>query len=582
MIRRFSRQLILMASCCFLLPAGLALGWGVDADSIVEKVQVGAGKNAQQYVLMNSRLNEHQWYCARLTPSLVETGQGKNIEPDLTLIRFQKTDPDNPEKLREGGILQFSFSIGADNAAMNALKKKLPRGVDKKLARVAPLPLSGIEMTIFDPHGRKIALVATSSQGIAADYASQYARFSAVFSKVDADLIDTLLNSKTGVKYELTYRYSTLSRPLTSNVRVDLDKIAGKARKLDDSQLVSAENGQVDVEMLRYLRRQVNNPRAAQRLRIAASSRMPAVVATASAHIDARDLDRKVPKTTSRSTHSPRISQSVQNVTLVHRSRAQKYLAAQGFISLSDYSPEVRQKKIIEDTGYENWKYAYLIMPTIGDLPDLRIDRISMKVTLTDGKHKYEMRDYEWTPEHQWLDITRAPAAIARFYLNDLISAGPKYYEKAFFRLEYSIIAGDSPPVTGSDEIPVFTGDMPLATPLELADVMMFDFSNLCWDAPESDKTRLLKAEVIIQDGKRRIRQFVAPFKRADKITIYPELVPVLLTRGSFDKPNGVKVSVFFSTADNKRVSWDFNGMDLREAFPSAWLSFYDNDWQQN
>ncbi len=98
MNRRLSRQLILLTACLFVVPAGMAWGWGIDEDSVVEKVQIGSGKNAQQYVLMNSRLNEHQWYCARLTPALVETGQGKNLEPDLTFIRFQKTDPDNPEK----------------------------------------------------------------------------------------------------------------------------------------------------------------------------------------------------------------------------------------------------------------------------------------------------------------------------------------------------------------------------------------------------------------------------------------------------------------------------------------------------
>ena len=580
------RMGLLALIACFSLFLSVLYASGVNEDSIVEKVKVGSGKYAQEYVLMNSRLNERQWYCARLSPVLVETGQGKNVEPDLTLIHFQKLDSRNPEQIHEGGILRFSFAIGADKADIDALRKKLPKGVDRKLARIDPLPLTGVEMTLFSPRGKKIALVATASQGIAADYAAQYAKFSAVFSTVDSDLIESLINSRTGVKYELNYRYSTLSESKTSNVKVDFDKLGRKAKNNAENVLLDNEGAIVDAALVNYLKRQAANPRISQRLRAEAAKRAnsadpaAAVKNTYDARSDGRKPVRSVDRDASRS--GVRISQLLRSVTLVHRSRAQKYLAAQGFLGLSGYSEEVRKKRVINDTGYDNWKFAYLLMPTIGELPDLTIDKVSLKVTLTDGSHTYEARMYEWTPATQWLDASRAPASIARFALRDVLAAGPRYYDKAFFKTEYSVFVAGDPPVTGGDEIPVFTGDMPLSTPLELADIMMFDFSALYWDAPESDKNRLLKVEINLQDDKRRIKRFVAPTKRADRLLVYPELVPILMSRGNFDKGGKVRVSLFFHTADRKRVAWDFNGMDLREAFPDAWLAFLDNDWQQH
>ncbi len=580
------RILLLALISCFSMFLSVLHASGVNEDSIIEKVQVGSGKNAQKYVLMNSRLNEHQWYCARLSPVLVENGQGKNVEPDLTLIRFQKLDSRNPEKIHEGGILRFSFAIGPDKSTINALRKKLPKNVDQRLARIDPLPLTGVEMTLFSPPGKKITLVATAAQGIAADYAAQYAKFSAVFSTVDSDLIESLVNSNTGVKYELNYRYSTLSESKTSNIKVDFDKLGRKANKNAEDELLDNEGAKADAALVNYLKRQAANPRISQRLRAEAAKREKSAEPDAAVDktYDARSDGRKPVRSVDRDASRPtvKISQLLRSVTLVHRSRAQKYLAAQGFLSLSGYPEEVRNKRIINDTGYDDWKYAYLLMPTIGELPDLNIDKVSLKVTLTDGSHIYETRLYEWTPATQWLDASRAPASIARFPLRDVLAAGPRYYDKAFFQTEYSVFVADDPPITGGDDIPVFTGDMPLSTPLELADMMMFDFSALYWDAPESDKKRLLKVEINLRDDKRHIKRFVAPTKRADRLLVYPELVPILMSRGNFDKGGKVKISLFFHTADRKRIPWDFNGMDLREPFPDAWLIFLDNDWQKH
>lgn len=567
---------VMLAWALFLAPAAL-FAHGVDAGSIIENVQVGSGRDVQTYVLMNSQLNEHQWYCARMTPELVETGEGKTAEPDLTLIRFQKLDAKNPEKLAEGGILQFSFVIGPDQATLIALRKKLPKNVDQRLARIDPLPLSGLEMNLFDPRGKKVALVATAPQGIASDYSSQYARFSAVFSTLDADLVESLLTRNTGVGYELNYRYAVLSEQKKSNVRVDFTRLTSKDKKKADGAVVDSDGVALDAAMLSYLKRQAANPRVAQRLKSGASrnSKNSSPV-TGSKPVDPRDYGKK--DTSDRPVQ--KISDLTQNVTLVHRTRDQKVLAATGFLSLARYSEEVRKKRVISDTCYDNWKKAWLLLPSIGELPDLVIEKVALKVTLADKRYSFATRTYEWTPAKLWLDEFKTPAAIADFSLKDVLAVGPDALEKAFFKLEYSIFAADSPPVTGSDILPVITGDTPVSTPMELADILMFDFTYLYWDAPESDKARLVKIELNVQDDRRKISRFVAPARRADKVMIYPEQIPVLLTRGNFEKPGKVKASIFFHTADGKRVPWDFNGMDLSEPFSGSYISFLDNDWQ--
>lgn len=563
-----------LAAAFVTLPVRLFAS-GVNADSIIENVQVGTGKNAQKYVLMNSQLNEHQWYCARMNPELVETGLGKSAEPDLTFIRFQKMDSKDPEKIAEGGILNFSFVIGPDQATLLALRKKLPKNIDQRLARIDPLPLSGIEMNLFDPRGKKIQLIATAPQGIASDYSSQFARFSALFSSVDADLIEPLITKSNGLGYELNYRYVALSPKQKINVRVDFARLASKDRQKAESAIVESDGVTLDAALLSYLKRQARNPRVSQRLKSAAQHNSSSS-ASDNMPVDPRDYGKKKHKEDS----APKISDLTKNVTLIHRTREQKVLAAKGFLSLAEYPDEIRKKRIINDTSYDNWKKAWLIMPSVGELPDLVIDRIVLKATLADKRYTYDTRSYVWTPEKQWLDEFKAPATIADFSLKDVLAAGPDALEKAFFKLEYSIFSSDALPVTGSDILPVVTGDIPVTAPMELADILMFDFSHLYWDAPETDKKRLIKIELNLQDDRRKFSRFVAPRRRADKVMIYPEQMPVMLTRGNFAKPGKVKASIFFHTADGKRVPWDFNGMDLSEPFSGNYITFLDNDWQ--
>lgn len=575
----FWRCTLLAALCClFPLSAGAS---GVDADSVIEKILVGSGKSQKEYVLMNSALNQNQWYYALLSPQLLETGKGKNLEPDLTLIRFQKLDAKDPEKIREGAILRFSFAVGADKSVIEVLKKNLPKEVDRRLVRFDPLPLSGIEMTIYDPRGKKVQLIATASQGIAAEYAAQYARFSAVFPVLESDLVETLLKSGSGVKYELNYRYAALSDRKTSRIKIDIGSAGSAKHKHDGSEVLDSNGKEVAPELAAYVKRQVSNPRIAQRLRKIHGNADLASKGQAAldSSYDARSDGRKSSKTREQS--GSKIAETLHDLTLVHRSRSQKFLAAQGFLSFARYSEAVQKSHVIEDTAYDYWAYSYMLMPTVGELDGLAVEKIELNIALSDGRYTYETRKLEWKPDSQWRDEHGAPTAIARFALKDLLVAGGSLSEHAFFEVEYSIFVQDDPAINGKDKIPVFTGDLPLSTPFELADVLMFDFSNLYWDAPENDKTRLVKVEIILQDDKRRIRRFVAPQRRSDKTLIVPEQVPVLLTRGNYEAAGKVKLSVFFHTADNKRVPWDFNGMELQETFPDAYLVFLDNDWQR-
>ncbi|MBU1106677.1 MAG: hypothetical protein KKB51_08440 [Candidatus Riflebacteria bacterium] len=573
--------LILLMVFCGFLKAVFATG--VDDSSLIEKVQIGSGKTAQQFVLLNSRINSLQWYCAKLSPKLIEFKSGDSSIPDLTLIRFQHDDPGNHGKLLEGGILQFGFDIGADEATIRALKSKLPRGVDQRLARIDPLPLTGIDMTIFDPMGKKVELVATPARGIASDYASEYANFTANFVTMQADLVESLLNLPTGIKFELKYRYSTLSEPINTVVDVDFDKLSEKSGNKDDYNLVDHNGKTLSKELSQYLKRQASNPRIMQRIRSRAEREKADSNSESKPNsYDPKSDGRKPSESEKSSGSADKISKMLEQVVLINRSRAEKFLAAEGFLSLSGYSDEIKKSRVIEDLGYENWKFAYLMMPVIGDIPGLNVAKIDLKVDLTDGQHVFCTRKYQWKQDTQWLNEEKSSESVARISLKDVFAAGSRTVDKATFKMNYSIYVANDSVLTGEFDVPVFTGDLPLASPFELADVMMFDFSNLYWDAPESDKSRLLKVEIIVQDDRRQIRRFVAPVKGADNVIVYPEQVPILLGHGNFEKRGMVKTSVFFRTADNKRIAWEFNGMELSKAFSGAYLSFLDNDWHKD
>lgn len=557
--------------CCFMLHP---------CQSEPFEVTVKSGKTNIKYLMMQSDSDINQWYCAKLSPTLYEYKSDNKAltEPALTFIRFQKIDPAKPDKLIEGAILECEFDIGVDKSTLSILKNKLPLS-DRSLARVNLLPINGLEMVLIRPSdSSELKIKAKEFRTKTDKSGSTTAVFYGVLSSSDAILLNALLSHTGGVRYRIEYKYNSVSEPEKIVAKIDY----GKSKSIYG---IKGEQNE-DAALLSHLASKSKNPRLLQKIKEKSKSSVKEQTSSSADNndkqetFDIRNIGHKKINTGSGSANSS-ISELVETVELVYKTRKEKFIAADGLITLANYPDEIRNKKMFTDVSYDDWKFAYLMAPTISSGADLQIENITLNIHLCDNNHVYEKRKIYWKGDSGWQDETGNPSSIAKFSLEDILSRpGKSPLDKAFFKISSVIKFKKDSDMVSESEIPVLSGGIPITTPLVMADVIEFDFINLFWDALKTDTKRLKKIDLTVKDGSRTIRRLIEPKLANDKHIEYPQILCLAVTRDNFEKGK-IKANLYFHTADRKRVAWDFNGLKLSEYFDIPYFMFFDEDWQK-
>lgn len=557
--------------CCFILHP---------CQSEPFEVTVKSGKTNIKYLMMQSDSDKNQWYCAKLSPTLYEFKSDNKAltEPALTFIRFQKIDPAKPDKLIEGAILECEFDIGVDKSTLSILKNKLPLS-DRSLARVNLLPINGLEMVLIRPSdSSELKIKAKEFRTKTDKSGSTTAVFYGVLSSSDAILLNALLSHTGGVRYRIEYKYNSVSEPEKIVAKIDY----GKSKSIYG---IKGEQNE-DAALLSHLASKSKNPRLLQKIKEKSKSSVKEQTSSSADNndkqetFDIRNIGHKKINTGSGSANSS-ISELVETVELVYKTRKEKFIAADGLITLANYPDEIRNKKMFTDVSYDDWKFAYLMAPTISSGADLQIENITLNIHLCDNNHVYEKRKIYWKGDSGWQDETGNPSSIAKFSLEDILSRpGKSPLDKAFFKISSVIKFKKDSDMASESEIPVLSGGIPITTPLVMADVIEFDFINLFWDSLKTDTKRLKKIDLTVKDGSRTIRRVIEPKLANDKHIEYPQILCLAVTRDNFEKGK-IKANLYFHTADRKRVAWDFNGLKLSEYFDIPYFMFFDEDWQK-
>lgn len=557
--------------CCFMLHP---------CQSEPFEVAVKSGKTNIKYLMMQSDSDINQWYCAKLSPTLYEYKSDNKAltEPALTFIRFQKIDPAKPDKLIEGAILECEFDIGVDKSTLSILKNKLPLS-DRSLARVNLLPINGLEMVLIRPSdSSELKIKAKEFRTKTDKSGSTTAVFYGVLSSSDAILLNALLSHTGGVRYRIEYKYNSVSEPEKIVAKIDY----GKSKSIYG---IKGEQNE-DAALLSHLASKSKNPRLLQKIKEKSKSSVKEQTSSSADNndkqetFDIRNIGHKKINTGSGSANSS-ISELVETVELVYKTRKEKFIAADGLITLANYPDEIRNKKMFTDVSYDDWKFAYLMAPTISSGADLQIENITLNIHLCDNNHVYEKRKIYWKGDSGWQDETGNPSSIAKFSLEDILSRpGKSPLDKAFFKISSVIKFKKDSDMVSESEIPVLSGGIPITTPLVMADVIEFDFINLFWDSLKTDTKRLKKIDLTVKDGSRTIRRLIEPKLANDKHIEYPQILCLAVTRDNFEKGK-IKANLYFHTADRKRVAWDFNGLKLSEYFDIPYFMFFDEDWQK-
>jgi hypothetical protein len=380
------------------------------------------------------------------------------------------------------------------------------------------------------------------------------------------------------VRYRIEYKYNSVSEPEKIVAKIDY----GKSKSIYG---IKGEQNE-DAALLSHLASKSKNPRLLQKIKEKSKSSVKEQTSSSADNndkqetFDIRNIGHKKINTGSGSANSS-ISELVETVELVYKTRKEKFIAADGLITLANYPDEIRNKKMFTDVSYDDWKFAYLMAPTISSGADLQIENITLNIHLCDNNHVYEKRKIYWKGDSGWQDETGNPSSIAKFSLEDILSRpGKSPLDKAFFKISSVIKFKKDSDMASESEIPVLSGGIPITTPLVMADVIEFDFINLFWDALKTDTKRLKKIDLTVKDGSRTIRRLIEPKLANDKHIEYPQILCLAVTRDNFEKGK-IKANLYFHTADRKRVAWDFNGLKLSEYFDIPYFMFFDEDWQK-
>jgi len=181
---------------------------------VIKNIRVSVEGKKQYFDLFQSAAEENLWYCGQTKPTVLMRNVISQQIPEISLIRFQKKDIKNPQKLVEGAHFRMHLSLGAAADVMEELKKKLPSS-GKRPPVLSPVPFSALKLVLQKPDGKEVEMKSEPLVGNSGQRSSQNVAFSTILGSLDTDLLDALLRGNTGAKYTLFYNYRYLDPVFT-------------------------------------------------------------------------------------------------------------------------------------------------------------------------------------------------------------------------------------------------------------------------------------------------------------------------------------------------------------------------------
>jgi hypothetical protein len=581
-----------------LLIVLLAVGGAVWADpilnsqTILKNIKVTVDGKEQIFVLFQSVINPTQWYCATLRPTLVETMVDRQPEPDFMMIKYQRPNKKNPRQLDQGAILRFALDVGPSDETINKLRWKIPKRATRgKTPTISPLPSSGMKLTLQHPRKGPIEAVASMAAGVASRFASRNVTFTVdLDNPLDVDMIETLLEARTGFKYGLSYNYQTLGDTAAAATKTSGATDTGnRSRRKQPSAREDRERA------MKMLRMEAFEAASKKDEKVEKTRTTTRTTSSTSGSTSTTTTSQMVGQPSFRPANKReelalgRLEEMAS--VLAKRAESGMALAAEGFITLIDYPPEVRARHVIVEMDPTGWKKAYLAMPFVGQLDGVTIEKILLTITLRNKGNSYGEQTFTWKPGKGWRDKFDAPVIYGAFELAGMLTDDPNGLDSATFGLAKEITTLDGKDfLKGADEIPVQSGDIPVNNPSELADVITFDFTALPWEIPaEAGETgyyevydpndiRVKRIEIALEEGDRRIVRALQAENNRGTVTVPENFRWLVEGYNSADPKRPLKANITFTLAGGPKVTWALNGRNLRELFPGMSVLLFEQD----
>ncbi len=498
-----------------LLTAALLSSVAMSAERI-KNVRVKENSQKQYFVMFQSVVEPALWYCGQIKPQVLIRQADRLEIPEISLIKFQKKDIKNPEKLVEGAHFRMHLSLGPGKKAYETLRKKLRHKAADKPFKLSPVPFPAIKLCLQKPNGEEVVMTAESLAGISSRHSSQNVAFSVMLDKLETDLMNSLLHGNTGAKYLLYYNYEYADPVLTGEAQSE------QSRQRDFSP--NQGNGK------------------------STGRDLPG----------SRDFDK--------------INRDARAATGWEK-------AGQGFIGFANYSKAVQEKCVFIEDNEEDWQNAYLSLPLIQTSDYMTINKIELEIKLVNARKQFATKKLTWTPAKGWRDSYGAPLVYAVFEL-DKIRRQVKDLAELKFNVEQKITSTQKDVLKQQVSYSMLVGNLPVSNPLNLADVFELQTGFLSWSPVASKGLQRIEVKLSEGDWQaERVIKPEFDNSEPLGPDVHQWLVKLDENNDDAPLSAEIFL-VVGSSAGEKKIAWKHNGKNLRKELFSMSYIFFDQDWE--
>lgn len=605
---------------CLSLPAAFAQAPSLaGSDQYVVTVDTANGKETYT-VIRDGRIPE-QFYYVPIKPTIAtEVKNGKTV-PVFQLTSYQTKD--EKDQLIQGGILQMSMVTGVPAATVDKIRSKLfslkvPAG---KVPRLSPLPVKSAELTIYGLDGLMLDQAPPKS-GVAPIFGTQHYPFMLKLKDLGTDIMKALCTRNGGLPVLITYTFQGMTPKVGAEVKVDWDacyehfstntKVALDVAKnavsgglgLDISTLREEfiSKGLIEIKTLtdetldakqldeimkpvldlitKELFEQIHAPASippAEVEKLKEDQAKPPIAAAA------QGISETFMKATGRFFKvGVKVDFALKDVKIVKKGTFTYNFSRQaivdrttsfgGLLGIGNYSDDI-QKNCMVTVPAGRWESAYYILPAVGDPAELGISTLNVSVMLEEKSgdewrpvagYKKESAGFNVTGDAIWTDKDRKEITRFLYPLKALYDSDNFKPENYRFNVTTVIKPKTGKTIEVVSSSSIFDGDLPIAPPTDLVDVVTIDGSCLTFGENPGEVYKVVgqlkagrNAWNILLTGEDSIQTFLVPVDEKD----------IHVTSMSFAQKKGML------------GKWRDSNKNLRELEPSLWFMLFDGDW---
>jgi hypothetical protein len=588
-------------------------------------VTVDTEEGEQTFTIIRDGRIEEQFYYLPIRPTVASTEKDGKKSPVFQLTSYQTKNKN--DELVQGGILQLSMVMGVAKKTREEILKKIKRKFIfkdySKQHRLSPMPIKSAQLSLYDMGGDILDQVQPKG-GVAPIFGTQHYPFMLKLKDLGADMMEELCRNKGGLPVLITYTFSGMTPKVGFEVEVDWDacykhfstdtnvgidvaknalsgglgldittlreefeskgliKITSlsdenfSAEQLDE--LMSPVLNLITIELFEQIHPPESiTPAAAKELKkdVEKSPSAQTVQAVTEAALKATKRFFNAKAQVNFALKDVKIVKKGKFTYKFHRqSIVDRTSSFGGLLGIGEYPKKV-QDECITTMPAGNWEAAYYILPAIGDPDTLGIRTVSISVTPEEKSgsrwkqiqgQKIESAIFNKNGDQKWTDKNGKEVSRFLFPLKALYAKEGFKEENYHFKIETTItpVAGKSTSTVTYN--PVFDGDLPMAPPSDLVDVLTIDGCCLTFGQDEGEVFKVVgmltagrSSWRIILDQDNYVANFMIP---ADEKVI---------------KATSMK----FAGKKGMLGSWTQAGKNLRQVEPSLQFLLFDYDWEE-